>query len=260
MPGFGGGWIVKQRSESALRDWVRERCFVLSRKDAGVANRKARVRIDVELPARVVRAIRRAERDFEVPEAGLITKNALTVLQWSLGLTGGRFKHCADLHHDAKLAELRRVATGELRREPLITYCAQRAEAEAAARMLDRLGGATLVVGDQDERERHAAIERFRRGRVRHVVATPQSVRMGVDLSRASATLYLSNSLSAETRAQSEMRMEETRAKPEPLWVGDVVCPGEADDDAARALGEKRMGTIMARKAMVEALRRRRGA
>ncbi len=192
-----------------------------------------------------------------MPEAGLITKNKLVVVTWQMGITGGRFKHLDTLHHNAKLNEVVRLARGELRREPLLIYAAQTLEVRAAVAAMDRLGGAVCVWGGLDKQERDRALEKFQRGRVRHLVANPAAMRMGVDASRSSTVFYLSNTWSAETRAQSEDRPEHPKKK-DVIAIYDVVVPGEVCDDCASELSVKRNGTVMTKRNLVRALMRRK--
>lgn len=257
-PGWAGGWEVKAKSVGLANAWVRDRCFVLSRKEAGMANRHIMEKRYVELPAKVNKALRHAEAWFEVPDAGLITSQRMVVLAWQLGMLGGRFNHLEALHHDAKFAELRRLCAGELRREPMIVYAARTAEVKDLAKMLDRMGGAVCVWGGLTKPERDQEIRRFQRGRVRYIVANPASVRMGVDLSRASAITHLSSTWSAETRAQAASRPEHP-LKRESILEIDLVVKGEADEDVVTALADKRMNTVMAKKALLSALSRRKG-
>lgn len=259
MPGFGGGWVVKHKATKAADAWVRKHCFVLSRKEAGLANRKVRERRYVELPGKVNKALRYAERWFELPDAGLITSNKLTVITWQLGLTGGRFKHLTDWHHDEKLKELRRLAVGELRREPMVVFAAQTAEVYAAAEVMDKLGGCAVVTGEMSKADRDREVKRFQKGKVRHIVANPDALKMGVDLSRSSTMVFLSNTWSAETRAQAEARIEHP-LKTDPLLYVDIVADAEVDEDVTVALTAKRQNTVMAKQSLVRALMRRKAA
>lgn len=231
-------WAVKRGATARIREEVHRRAFVLSRKSAGIGNMKMRETRHVQLPAAIKREMRRAERDFEVGD--LLTNNKLVTLTWLQRLAGGQFPD-ERLRHDAKMVELAKLLTGELADQPAVVWARYTAEIDRAVETLERARVSALAVKGGAFGRKHNGdnVDRFARGNCRVLVCQSQCLKMGVDLSRASAAIYISNYFDYEIRAQSEDRIEHP-LKREPLLILDIVAEGTIDEDVIDALREKR--------------------
>jgi hypothetical protein len=235
MQPVGYEWAVKGSSFAALRREVRERSFFLTRREAGVPDEKLRQTRWVRLPAAVIRAMKSARKEFAVGER--LTNNVLTAMQWECQLAGGAFP---TLEHDAKFTELVELVVGEFKRHQLVVWARYTAEIEAAAISLARAGIAVAVVnGDVDPQERERRIAAFKAGKTRVLVAQPQCLKMGVDLSEAEVAIVLSNYFDFEIRAQMEDRIVHPK-KARPALIVDIVAESSIDEDVLQALVDKR--------------------
>lgn len=240
-------WAPRRGVIGRVREEVHRRAFVLSRKDAGIGNRKMREPRYVQLPAAIRREMRSAEKDFEAGD--LMTNNKLVTLMWMQRLAGGRFPDDR-LWHDAKMRELVKLATGELRGQPIVVWARYTDEIDAACKALESAGIRALRVKGKLFGRKHNAdhIDRFMAGDADALVCQPQCVAKGVDLSRASIAIYLSNYFDYEVRAQSEDRIEHP-LKREPLLILDILAEDTIDEDILEALKDKRFdsGLILRR-------------
>lgn len=235
MQPTGFDWAVKGASLNALRQEVRARAFFMTRREAGIPDEKLRQTRWVQLPAKVLKAIKQARKEFAVGDR--LTNNVLTAMQWECQLAGGRFP---TLEHDAKFVELEELLAGEFKNQQVVVWARYTAELEAAVSRLEKAKiKCALVNGDvaRDERERRIAA--FKAGRTRVLVAQPQCLKMGVDLSEAEVAIVLSNYFDLEVRAQMEDRIVHPK-KARPALIVDLVAENTIDEDVLDALTDKR--------------------
>lgn len=231
------GWTLKNKSVGLIHAEVGRWSYFLTRKQAGLKDEKLRQTRWVRPPAKVMRAIREARRNFQVGER--LTSNALTALAWACQLAGGRYPGDPALQHDAKLDELSDLCAGEFRDGRVVVWARHTAEIEAAAERLCQDGRLVRVVtGEVPSQERERAIATFNERSRAVLVAQPQCLKMGVDLSAARVAIVMSNYFDYEVRAQMEDRLVHPKLD-EPALIIDVVCEGTEDEDVLEALTEK---------------------
>lgn len=234
----GFGWSVRGSSLAALRRVVHERCFFKTRTAAGLPDRKVRSTRWVALPGRVAEACRSAREDLEVP-GWPPTDNPVVGLGWEQRLAGGRWPD-EGLRHDAKMDELAQLVRGELAGQAVVVWARFAAELDAAAGRLAREGVPVRVLDGRDDRlARRAKVAWFQGGRgARALCAQPRVADVGVDLSAAGASVFLSNYFDLAVRAQVEDRVIHLDRR-EPALIVDVVARGTCDEDVVEALTAK---------------------
>jgi superfamily II DNA or RNA helicase len=235
MQPTGFDWAVKGASLNVLRQEVRARSFFMTRREAGIPDEKLRQTRWVQLPAKVLKAIKQARKEFAVGDR--LTNNVLTAMQWECQLAGGRFP---TLEHDAKFVELEELLAGEFKNQQVVVWARYTAELEAAGSRLEKAKiRCALVNGDVDRDERERRIAAFKAGRTRVLIAQPQCLKMGVDLSEAEVAIVLSNYFNLEVRAQMEDRIVHPK-KARPALIVDLVAENTIDEDVLDALTDKR--------------------
>lgn len=234
-----GGWITKRASAVALRAEVREECFFLSRKEAGMSESWVRETRKIDLPKRVAIATERMLSEWEI--AGRVVMCKLPLFTWQAQLAGGRFPD-ASLHHDGKINEIVDLLKGELRKEVVVVWTRFRAEIDALATRLRKESVPVVALhGDTDKAERVRTIRSFAlncKPTKRVLIAQQLCVQTGVDLSAASTEIYMSNYPDLDVRAQSSQRIYHP-AKREPLLLIDIVARNTLDEDLVDALADK---------------------
>jgi SNF2 family DNA or RNA helicase len=109
--------------------------------------------------------------------------------------------------------------------------------------MLERLGITNGVLqGSVSNEDRERAIDLFRDGTLRVLLAQVKVAREAIDLSNSSTSIYFSNSHSFDDRSQSEDRILNP-AKKEPLLYLDLVSENTVDEDIVELLKEKKMNS-----------------
>jgi len=248
-------WSVKGPSLVELKREVDSRSFFLRRRDAGMADRKLRQKRWVKLPKRVMIEMRRARREFSVGDR--LTMNSLTAMGWEHQLAGGTFE---GFEHDAKTSEVVELAQGEFRRQQVVVWARFTAELEAVRRALRGAGVTCAVVnGGVKPADREVVISKFKEGRTRVLIAQPQCLKMGVDLSEAEVAIVVSNYFDYEVRAQLEDRIVHPK-KPRPALIVDLIAEGTIDEDVVEALTDKRINAAVFNSRMLAAARRMRSA
>lgn len=231
------GWSIKRKSLGLLHAAVGECSYFLTRAQAGLPDLKERATRWVRLPRAVMAALRAAKKELQVGDR--LTNSALAALTWQCQLAGGRWPHDVALHHGAKLDELEYLLRGELRGQRVVVWARYTPELYAAVGRARECGRwSELVNGDFSPEERDARIQRWRGTGAGVLVAQPQCLKMGVDLSDARVAVVLSNYFDYEIRAQLEDRLVHPR-KAEPALIIDVVAEGTVDEDVAEALTDK---------------------
>ena len=120
-----------------------------------------------------------------------------------------------------------------------IVWARFRAELELAAAAL-RAAGIEVVEyhGGTSERDREAAIDAIQTGTARAFVGQPQAGGIGITLTAAETSIYLSNDFNRETRRQSEDRNHRIGTRGHIVYI-DIVAEDTVDEGIARALRRK---------------------
>lgn len=240
MPLPTKAWVVKRGVIGKVREEVHHRAFVLSRKDAGIGNRKMPSVRYVQFPKKLRSEMRAAEKDFEV--GNQMTNNKLVTLMWMQRLAGGHFPD--DRYwHAAKTNELVRLLKGELKGQPVLVWARYTDEIDRTHEALEALGISSLRIkgGAFGRKHNEKHIDQFMAGEARVLICQAKCVGRGIDLSRASVCIYLSNYFDYEIRAQSEDRIVNPFKKQEvPLLIIDIVAEDTIDEDILTAIKDKR--------------------
>lgn len=256
MQAVGYEWAVKRESLKELKAAVDASCKFMSLRQAGLGNVKVAQRRWIDLPKKVLDAMRRAERDYQVGER--LAMNKLQVITWLLQLAGGRYPD-PEFQHDAKIDEAVRLAKGELSGKPVVAWCKFNEEVDALASALKRAGVSVEIATGATRNYNRENVARFQAGRFKWLVCQSRLFMYGKDLSRSSVALYYSNYFDLEVRRQTEMRIEHI-TKNEPLLHLDLVARGTMDEDVLDALVDKNIDAASFKRTVLHKLAARRAA
>lgn len=251
---FGYDWNPKPGTLPLIRTRVDRQAYVLTRKQAGLGERKIYERRYVDLPEHVRAAMAEAERDFAIGDCE--TKWIPVVQNWLSQLTGGRGPH-AEFHHDAKLDELVDLLTGELKKEPTVVWFWFNDQLRAADERLRAAGVSTVRLHGGVGRElRKERLRLCRQGKRRVALVQLRLGRFGLNYSFASTAIYFSNGYEHEIRAQSEDRIVHLQKK-DPLLYVDLVARDSIDEDILDSLGSKAASAAVFRSKIIAKLKAR---
>lgn len=238
---FGYDWVLKSGSRAMLKQAIHDRCYVLSRSDAGMREVKTFERRWCDLPQKVRKAYDQVERFMEMPYGDegetIETKYGLVSHTWLSQVAGG-FPPIADLHSPHKVNLLLELL--ELyKHEPVVVIFRFNAEIEGVAQALKRKGivfsTITGATAPADRRERQHL---FQAGKLRAFLLQIKVAKYGLTLSRSSTMIRYSLSDPWDDISQSMDRIVDPMKK-DPLAYIDLCTRNTTDEDRLDALGEK---------------------
>lgn len=212
------------------REWIADRisnwCLKIKRSDVNIGTKKLYKRVMVDFTRDFRNHYEKLERSFVLLEES--TKSAGVKHSWMLQLCSGFIDDT--LHWHGKMTELHNLMSGGLRGEPIIIWSRFVNDIEAIAKRFKM----PLIYGDTPKPERLRLISDFQKGKLDKIVLQPACMRMGVNLSRASASLYYSQPNGQEHREQSEDRVvpgEIANKADAGKLIVDFIVPNTVDYD-----------------------------
>jgi len=195
----GYEWHCTRSGHREIQQALAERCFFLTRKQAGYTEDFTVVRRTFELPPKYRKLYRTIEEEFVIDSEDAeddigfkSTKWATTRHVWLRQLCGGHVD--GELVYDGKLKEVMYLAGGELAGQRLVIWATFTAEVDS---LYSRLSGkygerqVAFIDGRVKVPDRMEIQRRFKEGDIRYVICQ-SSIRHGVDFSAANTALYYS--------------------------------------------------------------------
>jgi SNF2 family DNA or RNA helicase len=248
----GFDWIPKPGVIGLIKERISRQAYTLTRKQAGLGNRKIYECRYVDLPQKVRNAMNDAERKFAVGE--IETKYVPVTRVWMARLAGGCFP---DFEHTAKLDELTYLLTTELRREQAVVWFRFNDELHAASAALTKAGVSNVRLHGGVGRDlRKERLDLCRKRRRRVALVQLKLGRFGLNYSFASTAIYYSQDYEHEVRAQSEDRIEHI-TKQQPLLYIDLLARDSIDEDIREAQRTKAGNAAVFRSLFLRNVKRR---
>lgn len=239
----GWTWEPKREARDAIKQEVHKQAFVLTRKAAGLGERKLYEKRVVDMTPAQKQAYTQVAKDFAFRH--LETQWATTRLLWMARLAGG-FSPDTDhpeLISSTKLDELVSLLTGELQYEPVVVWFRFNEELHhASLRLGNERISHRVIIGDTSVEDRRAHVHAFQESAVRVLLMQVKCGKFGLNTSRSSTAIYYSNSYDFEDRAQSEDRIVHP-SKKEPLLYIDLITKGTVDSAVVAALRDKHVSS-----------------
>jgi SNF2 family DNA or RNA helicase len=233
-------WLPKPQWKHTIKDYVQANSFILSRKQAGIGNKKFYEVRTVPLEPKQKKLMEKVEKDFvlETPEGEMATKWVPVQYVWLAQIAGGFVDH--QLTFKKKYDELINLLNGELKDEKVVIWFRFNEELKQALAMVKKIKGKSVssITGETPFNERASRINSFRHGELQVLLLQERIGLFGLDLSSASTAIYFSNGFSLETRSQTEDRIENPN-KNEPLLIIDLVTENSMDEYILKALKRK---------------------
>lgn len=238
----GYDWALKPGARQTIRDAIHQRCYVLSRADAGLKEVKNFERRWCDLPQKVRQAYDHAERYFELPYdndgAPVETKYGVVSKTWLSQVAGGYPPDHNDLHSDHKLRLLLELME-VYKHEPLVILFRFNAELKAVAEAFKRKGIVfAYIIGETPVEERRRRQHLLQSGKLAAMLLQIKVAKYGLTLSRSSTMVRYSLTDPWDDISQSMDRIVDPM-KPDPLGYIDLCARDTVDEDRLNALGDK---------------------
>lgn len=226
----GYQWWIRAKSKEVLKIELHKDAYILTRKQAGVANKKVYEKRTVELPPKVQKLYRQMLKEFFVnlPSGeSLQTKYVVAQLSYLQQLASGHIR--GEKISGFKFRELMSLLDGELKGEPVVIWSRFKYEIAEIHRRLQKAGKrSAMYSGSIPLSQRKKNRLDFQAGKLDYLVMQTSTGKFGLNLSRSSTAIYFSNSLVPDDRVQSELRIEHNDKK-EPLLFVDLVTQNSVD-------------------------------
>lgn len=230
-------WICLPSARKDIKAWAHTEAYFLTRKRAGVGNKKIFRRRHIDMNRAQTNAMCEVLQDFAY--AGEETKWKPVVYAWAARIAGG-FSPDRKLLSAEKANEVARIACSELCNESIVVYAKHIAELELLQERFERRNVRAEVLRGKVSLQKRGDLRRaFSRGHFRVLLCQSRVGKFSLDLSRSSTEIFYSNEASLEARMQCEDRIEHPLKK-EPLLYLDFITRGSVDEELVDLLGEKK--------------------
>lgn len=237
---FGYEWVPFKATREKLHQALEQKAFFLSRKQAGIDNKKIYEKRFVQLNAEQLKLMKQIKAGFafETPEGDRVeTKWVPVQYIWYARIAGG-FSPDGRLISDAKLKEILNIIQELPEREPLVIWFRFEEEIQHAVRFLRK--NKYLVGVHNGETKEDAQL--FEAGELRIICAQSRCGQYGINWSRSSTAIYYSNWYDGEVRLQSEDRIVHPK-KRDPLLYIDLVAQDSIDEEVVALLKQKKFNS-----------------
>jgi len=261
QPDYGYGYHPLPGVLDEIHEEVGERAFVMTRQEAGMEVPKVYERRWLDLPKKLRRSYETAEKDFVLEYGDQLhdrTFHRLVTSTWRRQMCDGFVD--GKMVWDGKVRETVSLMDQQLSRQSVVVWFAYNRGLRKTVHALKKAKIKTeALTGKVKMRERRNIQRRFQKGRFRVLCAQIKCADRGVDLSRASAAMYFSNSPSCEERTQTEDRILDV-SQDETLLYIDLVVRDSVDADMSYGLtGKKTRSQNSLNAAIIHGLRQRSG-
>lgn len=229
-------WVMMPSKINRFKENLHEKSFILSRKQAGIPDKKIYEVRTLPLPPALRKTYDEVRKDFlaSINGSEISTKwvpvQYLWLHQISCGFLGEK------LLWEGKVKSLLELLRGELAHEQVVVWFRFNAAIDLASRLLLQSSVQhARIVGAETRANREESINRFRSGELRVLLCQIKCGRSSIDLSNSSTAVYFSNSYSLEDRHQSEDRILNP-VKKDPLLYIDLVTEKTVEEDILETL------------------------
>jgi SNF2 family DNA or RNA helicase len=195
-------------------------------------------RVYAELKKDAMTRLQEAKEESTLTCNNVLTES-LRLLQVAGGFVPTDLGKTHSFSDNAKMALLLEIMA-ELGKVPVVIWTNFRDENTAVAVAMDKIGRTvTAFHGGLNDAERQAAIKDFQDGTFNTFVATPQTGKEGISLTRASTEIYYSRDWNLSSWLQSQDRLHRIGQKAESVTIISLVAEETVDERVAEALDKK---------------------
>lgn len=236
---YGFDYKINSMGTEILSSALAQNAFFLKRKDVNLGGIKIYERRYCKMPKEVREKYNQVIDTFTLEEKRTIyaTQKFLWLRQLASGFSDRRFID------RFKTLELQSLIQDELRNDQIIIWCSYTWEIDTIVSH-ERSIKASRIYGETPLEERKEIIAGFRSGKIQNIVAQPETLKWGKDLSACDTMIFFSSPLGLATREQVEDRNIHMN-KTESSLIIDLLTYDSIDEDIYEALIEKESRTQM---------------
>jgi len=234
----GYDWKMTRYGKEQLQKELKEHCFFMTRKEAGVGSEKIYEKLYVEMDndqEKLYKQIRK-EFEYEYKKERRTTKWIPVKLGWLHQVAGG-FSPGGSLLFDGKACEVYHLLSTELKREKVVIWCKYTNEIEHLTKFINERSRGRIVAVPFYSKD-YTGEAKFKSGKADVLVAQARAGMMGLDWSISSTMIYYSNWPDNEVRKQSEDRIIHIQKK-EPVLYIDLLTRKSIDVHMLKLLNKK---------------------
>lgn len=243
---------ISPEGSKYLMGTLAKHCFFLTRSDVKLGGRKIYERRMVQLTDKVRKIYEKVEKEFVLEYLGMAQETiyATTKYIWLRRLCGG-FADREFISY-AKIKELESLLTGELHNEQVVILAKHVNEVNQLTKYFSKKYTIGTIHGGVSKSKRPVIYREFQAGNLDLLIAQPETVKHGVNLSASDTIVFYTSPDGGETREQAEDRVVDTSSNDASLII-DLVCQDTVEEDVIKNLVRKEGRQDMMRK-MVQRL------
>jgi superfamily II DNA or RNA helicase len=205
-------WKPNPGTIELLKDILKKKAYVLTRKQANFTDKKVYSRRIVKMNPEQARIYRQIEKEFRYEATGLDFETIWATEKgiWLSRVASGMLPKDNQVISTAKADEIYSLFKGELKEEQGVVYYKFVAQVKADYEYLTNKGiKCSITHGSILPKKQQIEVDKFRSGKTQLLLTTEKlgEGHKGKDYSNASVLVYHSNELSCDIRGQSEERV-----------------------------------------------------
>lgn len=228
---FGFKYSMLPTYRKKFNRLLNKHCFFLSRKDAGIENKKIYELRTLEMPAMMKKQYKELKNEFRIGK--MKTIYAVTKFLWMRRLFGGFIND--GFLYNGKLNIIKELLNSELKNQSVVIYCNFIKELFMLHKYIKN---SEIIYGDVKFKTRVKIINKFQAGNFNVLLCQPECVKHGQDFSVADTIIYYSSAIGLETRKQSEDRIINVKNN-NPKLIIDIAYKNSIDIKIAKMLKQK---------------------
>lgn len=248
---------ISPQGSKYLESRLAKHCYFLSRSDVNLGGRKIYEKRFVMLTPETRKIYEQIEKEFVLSYLGIEqdTIYATTKYVWLRRLCGGFVDKMFVSY--VKLKELEYLINGELKGEQVIIVAKHVAEVKQIYKYLNRKKTyrIDMIYGGVNKRKRNEICAAFQAHKLDAIVAQPETIKHGTNLSASDTMIFYTTPDGGETRMQVEDRPVNVRTQNSTLII-DLVCKDTVEEDVLKSLSRKESRQAMM-KAIVQRLQKK---
>jgi len=230
----GYKYILKPSGRKFLTKILSECAAFLKQKDVNLGGEKIYQTHFVKLPPPAMKQYKQIIKNLKISH-NRMTIYKTVAFMWARRLFGGfvgkkiihqeKMKLIKNIFHNS-----RPLTRGKIILAPF------KQEIYFITSQLKAFGDVGQITGDTKPKDRFELVRKFQSGNLKILVCQPDTVRHGLNLSRAGEIIFYSSPLSFETRYQCEARAS---LNEDGVFITDIVCGGTIEEDIVVSMRKK---------------------
>jgi SNF2 family DNA or RNA helicase len=220
-----------------------------------LGGKKVYERRKVQLTKKVRKIYEKIEKEFVLEYMGQAqdTIYATTKYVWLRRLCGGFVDQ--EFVSYVKIKEVEHLLSGELKNEQVVILAKHVNEVKQLTKYFSKKYSVGMVYGGVSKLKRPAIYKEFQSGNLDLIIAQPETIKHGVNLSASDTIIVYTSPDGGETREQVEDRVVNTARNDSSLII-DLICADTIEEDVIKNLVRKESNQAMMRK-MVQRLQKK---